>query len=568
VFVLERLFHLVMYPPLLQQLLLALACGSGSSSSSSADAAANSSSSSTGASGSSSSSSVSCRSTLLGILGSSQLYPAVMVLRLLVSILHNRHISPELLAALSILPRRAQQQHTVGMGYGADANGSSGSSKDPKQLAVLVQALLSQLQGLNVPEVQQQPQQQAGGPSSSSSKANSKPTRSSSASLLTLLTQQYLPNQLHALVQAQEGAGQPAAAASSSSSSAGVDSNSSSMQGLEAWLVKAEEMAAAEGPPGDAAAAAASNAFSALGPQLLAALLQLLQQPGLPAQGLRLLGWLLHQLLPVAPLPDSPVAAAAVGTHAAAAGGSGQGVAGHHSISHMPITAEDSETEGAAAAAIEQQQQQQRGLPRQHSASSSADDSGSEDSSALAADSASLDEGTASRTSSMISGADISTECESLGDLPPPVSSLAPSASFRSVVGQDQRGALLAPQQQQLLQAAVDAACGEFRQQLRSMWCEAVFPMLAQEWPVSREMLQRPVLRAGSDALLSGTTVWPLLQGLQAAAAAAGGAGAGAAADALSVSGKAALACYLAVQRVVALTQLQEVREIMPQQGF
>jgi hypothetical protein len=87
------------------------------------------------------------------------------------------------------------------------------------------------------------------------------------------------------------------------------------------------------------------------------------------------------------------------------------------------------------------------------------------------------------------------------------------------------------------------------------MWCEAVFPMLAQEWPVSREVLQRPVLRAGSDALLSGTTVWPLLQALQAAAASGGGA----AADALSVSGKAALACYLAVQRVVAVTQLQEV---------
>jgi hypothetical protein len=49
--------------------------------------------------------------------------------------------------------------------------------------------------------------------------------------------------------------------------------------------------------------------------------------------------------------------------------------------------------------------------------------------------------------------------------------------------------------------------------------------------------------------------VWPLLQALQAAAASGGGA----AADALSVSGKAALACYLAVQRVVALTQLQEV---------
>lgn len=120
---------------------------------------------------------------------------------------------------------------------------------------------------------------------------------------------------------------------------------------------------------------------------------------------------------------------------------------------------------------------------------------------------------------------------------------------------------MLSYQQQQQLQAAVDAAQAEFRQQLCGMWCEAVFPMLAQEWAVSREMLQRPVLRAGSDALLSGTAVWPLLQGLQAAAAPGTGGG-GAAFDALSVSGQAALACYLAVQRVVALVQLQEVSAV------
>jgi hypothetical protein len=534
-----------MYPPLLQQLLLALACGGGSGSSS--DAAAQASSTSTGGSSSSSSSSVSCRSTLLGILSSSQPYPAVMVLRLLVSILHNRHISLELLAALNILPRRAQQQHAVGMGYSSGANGSSSSSsRDPKHLAVLVQALLSQLQGLNAPAEQQQ-QQQAGG-FSSGSKGSGRPVRSSSASLLSLLTQQYLPNQLHALVQAQEGTTQPAAAAASSAANA--DSSSSSMQGLEAWLAKAEEMAAAEVPPGDAASAAASSAFSALGPQLLAALLQLLQQPELPAQGLRLLGWLLHQLLPVAPVADSPVEAGAPAVAAAAAGSSGLVATTNNSISHpLAAAVEGNDADVASAVATEQQQ-----LARQHSTSSSAADSSGEDSSALADDSASIDEGTASRTSSMISGAGISTECDSPTPRPP-VSSLAPSASFRSGVGQELRGALLTSQQQQQLQAAVDAARGEFRQQLHGMWCEAVFPMLAQEWPVSREVLQRPVLRAGSDALLSGTTVWPLLQALQAAAASGGGA----AADALSVSGKAALACYLAVQRVVALTQLQEV---------
>ncbi|KAF6253025.1 hypothetical protein COO60DRAFT_1704014 [Scenedesmus sp. NREL 46B-D3] len=64
-----------------------------------------------------------------------------------------------------------------------------------------------------------------------------------------------------------------------------------------------------------------------------------------------------------------------------------------------------------------------------------------------------------------------------------------------AVEAAEQQGALLTPQQQHRLQAAVDAARGEFRQQLCSMWCEAVFPMLAQEWPISREVLQRPVLR-------------------------------------------------------------------------
>jgi hypothetical protein len=558
VFVLERLFHLLMYPPLLQQLLLALACGGGSSSST--DTAAQASSSSNAVtSSSSSSSSVSCRSTLLGILSSSQVYPAVMVLRLLVSILHNRHISPELLTALNILPRRTQQQHAVGMGYSSDANGSSSSSsKDQKQLAVLVQALLSQLQGLNAPAEQQQQQQQAGG-HGSGSKGSSRPVRSSSASLLSLLTQQYLPNQLHALVQAQEGTSQPAAAAGSSAASADSSSSSSSMQGLEAWLARAEEMAAAGEGPGDAASAAASSAFSALGPQLLAALLQLLQQPELPAQGLRLLGWLLQQLLPVAPAPDSPVEAAApaVAAAAAAAGSSCLVAATNSSIRHPLAAADDSEADVGQAVAAEQQQQQ---LARQRSTSNSMADSSSDDSSALADDSASIDEGTASRTSSMVSGAGLSTECDSPTPRPP-VSSLAPSASFRAAGSQEPRGALLASHQQQQLQAAVDAARGEFRQQLHGMWCEAVFPMLAQEWPVSREMLQRPVLRAGSDALLSGTTVWPLLQRLQAAAAARGASGGGAAADVLSESGKAALACYLAVQRVVALTQLQEVSQ-------
>eukprot|EP00775_Hariotina_reticulata_P010403 gene10403-10561_t len=146
--------------------------------------------------------------------------------------------------------------------------------------------------------------------------------------------------------------------------------------------------------------------------------------------------------------------------------------------------------------------------------------------------------------------------------LRPPVSFTATS----SYVAPDQAVSVLSSDQQQLVQAALAAAQHAFSAHLVGMWCEAVFPMVTMEWQTAREQIQRPVLRAGGDALLTGPAVWPLLAGLQqqqglgmASTAAGSAAGSKTAWDALSVSARAGLECYMAVQRVVALTQLQEL---------
>lgn len=284
-----------------------------------------------------------------------------------------------------------------------------------------------------------------------------------------------------------------------------------------------------EGGPAAAAEAAAGAgdagaAFSSFGPQLLAALLQLLQAEGLPAMGLWLAGWLLHQLLPAAEAP-------AVG------GSSGGGI-----VPQRPAVPPNEPGEDAAGSSSRQSLASSRSSSLSSSCSSSSSDLSGDD------DGSMVDTcGYTSRASSM-SAAAASLD----GAAPPPYVHVQQAAS------------LLSPQQQQLVQAAVDAARADFARQLSGMWCEAVFPMLSSEWPSAREMMQRPVLRAGSEALLSGTAVWPLLVGLQQQQAAQqqqapAAAARGAAMDALSTSARAGLGCYLAVQRVVALTQLQEV---------
>jgi len=263
--------------------------------------------------------SVSCRSTLLSILTGSQAYPAVMVLRLLVAVLLNRHISTELLSALTLLPRKRQQQ------LGLSPVGSSDTTT-ALQLEGLVQVVLSQLQqgsqpatarrssnegDISMPTHQQQQQQQPPG------LQNLGHTSSGSINMLNLLTQRYLPTQLQDLVKRQSqsdsayaAANGPAAAASATGSGSSMHNRSRSIEGLESWLVQAEgqvedSVISRSGSP----SASSSSAFSAMGPQLLSALLQLLQLPALPPMGLWLLGWLLHQLLPAQCAPAAVVGA-------------------------------------------------------------------------------------------------------------------------------------------------------------------------------------------------------------------------------------------------------------------
>jgi hypothetical protein len=531
--VLERLFQLVMYPPLLQQLLLALACGGSSTSSAGSSEAGVA--------------SVSCRSTLLSILTGSQAYPAVMVLRLLVAVLLNRHISTELLSALTLLPRKRQQQ------LGLSPVGSSDTTT-ALQLEGLVQLVLSQLQQGSQPATARRSSNE-GDTSMPTHHQQQQPglqslghTSSGSINMLNLLTQRYLPTQLQDLVKRQSqsdsayaAANGPAAAASATSSGSSMHNRSRSIEGLESWLVQAEgQVEDSVIPRSGSSSAFSSSAFSAMGPQLLSALLQLLQLPALPPMGLWLLGWLLHQLLPA-----QCAAAAVVG----ASSSSQQGT--------TPCT-----TPPASIAALT--------TGNGGSSSSSSDISiDSSNSSDLDDDDGDSRQIGASRASS-VSGAAASTEgsvdASEAWALRPPGSSIATSYS----AALDQAASVLSSDQQQLVQAAVAAAQHTFRSHLTGMWCEAVFPLVNMEWQTARELIQRPVLRAGADALLTGTAVWPLLAGLQqqqqqgmaagvASTAVGSAAGSKTAWDALSVSAKAGLECYLAVQRVVALTQLQEV---------
>jgi hypothetical protein len=110
-FVLERLFQLMTYQPLLHQTLLALLAADCSSTSSSSSMA--------GQPRASSDSQACCLSALMAALQCEHPYPAVMALRLLAAMLSNRHASAWLLAALDLLPRKRLQQQEQQQAAGA-----------------------------------------------------------------------------------------------------------------------------------------------------------------------------------------------------------------------------------------------------------------------------------------------------------------------------------------------------------------------------------------------------------------------------------------------------------------
>jgi hypothetical protein len=301
-------------------------------------------------------------------------------------------------------------------------------------------------------------------------------------------------------------------------------------------------------------AAGSSCTFAGFGQQLLSSLVPLLQLPGLPPLGLWLLGWLLHQLLPVSAVIGATAAgngsSLCANTAAVAAGAAGAD-GRQRSSQSLGGTAEDNLVwEGGSSS---------RQLSRTDSESSSG--SPSEGSVGRHERNTSSIGGSGPRYQQGSSAADSGLE-PSPG---PPLSTTRAISVQSSLGGPEPRASVLTPEQQHLLQGALDAAHAAFAQQLGSMWCEAVFPLLALEWPAARDMMLRPVLRASSSDLLSGCGVWPVLRALQQQQQQRGQQQGrqlqqqGSWCEGHSESAQAALESYLAVQRVVALTQIQEV---------
>jgi len=452
------------------------------------------------------------------MLTSRQPLPVFLVLRLLVAVVNSKHMPTDLLAALGILPRKQQQEPPHG-----------GSSLGSSSLEVLVQQLEQQLQA--VTGVNGCQQQLANGPvpGTSIAAADKQCLDPLRADLLMLLTEQYLPStQAHDSTAVTHAGPSIDGSSDGGASSSGVDC----LQGLDQWLTTQQQEQQAPG----FLAAAGSSTFASFGPQLLSALMPLLQLPSLPPMGLWLVGWLLHQLLPV-----SAVTGAAATAHSASPAAAA-GAAGQHHTGSLQGAADDASDAGRSSA----------GISRSHS-SSSASGGGSRHlrgSSTGGADQPELQQ--------QASGTSEAAEQHGAGLSSAPPLSTVRAVSVQSSLGFEPRASVLSGQQQLLLQEALDAAHTGFAQQVSSMWCEAVFPLLALEWPAAREMLLRPVLRAGSTDLLSGTAVWPVLQSLQQQQRQPQQRQGGLV-DGQSVSAQAALDCYLAVQRVVALAQIQEV---------
>lgn len=324
------------------------------------------------------------RRSLFEALDGASPYAAVMALRLLAAVLLNRSVAPEVLLALGMRVRRQLLQQPAANGIGV-----GGASQHARQL---LQACMQR----------QQQGQQVGAAGAAGS----------TGSMCAWLAQQYLGQQVE-------------------------DQPVDPLGGITCQLEGASLGGGEE-----------ALLFSGMGDALVRALLHLLQTPHLPATGLWLTAWLLHQLLPMQPQ-----------AHAEAALGA-------------------------------------------------------------------------------------------------------------------QPGSALQPEQQEQVAAALEAAQGVFLGQMSSMWCEALFPMLANEWATTREQVLRPVLRASTEGLLCGSQCYPLLSKAPAPAAAAAGSVAPGAAPAaarasaalapgqepgLSQSARSALSAYWAVQRVVALKQLNEV---------
>ena len=566
------------------------------------------------------------------MLSGEHAYPAVLVQRLLVAMLNNRHLSDRMLSALGMLPRRrrAGEGAAAAAGDGAGDVRASSSSSSGIDVGLLVQVCLEQLKAWTDAAAEAGGQAGAsaakggtnrssssgggGGPGavhSSSSRGSGEVCAGASSSagvsggssssrrgtveeLLMLLVDTYLPGRLQAMVDHRTRLA--AAGAATSSSGFRDPSNTGSRlpaaggaamgggrvgQGMgdavagAVWdvpptgvnlhmlgvllvpLATGESSGVSVVPPG-------GGVLQLLGPALVQALGRVLQQQqGMPPIGLWLAGWLLYQLLP-ATLPP-PAAGGAVASDAAV----------------VSITAQSGEL------SLQQQQQQQletglygsssEGLGNRLVGAMDGDDSttaaaaaaaevwgGAVGSSSLAA--RGLADGrtlTATSDSSAVSGFTDYVSCAGNSFLGTPL----PSVTSVGMAG-GSSGSSLPAELQELMQQQVQQVQQQFCRALGGMWCEALVPMVAMEWPAAREMLLRPVLRASTEALLSGSYAHPLLQQGGGGGGGVGGGGSvrdspspvlGFVREGLSVSAKEAVASYSCVQRVVALQQIEEV---------
>ncbi|GBF91765.1 hypothetical protein Rsub_04069 [Raphidocelis subcapitata] len=273
----------------------------------------------------------------------------------------------------------------------------------------------------------------------------------------------------------------------------------SALEGLS-LTTALQQCAGGGGGGGSSSKGDAGVRLAAVGGELTAALVRLLAHPALPALGLWLAGWLLFQLLPATPV------------------------------------------------AVPSQQQQQL-----EAAGPSTDDGSAAD--ASGSDEEEEEEEEADDDASAAPSEDAAAPRAQSRVLPRSV--LPPQPSVSSVLSYGGAGAspaVLTSEQHAAVEAALLEARAGLRGRVGGLWCEALGPMVALEWPSARDALQRPLLRASSEALLSG----PHATG-PAAAAAAGRGGGGGKGDGLSQSARSALEAYLAVQRVVALLQLREL---------
>lgn len=114
--------------------------------------------------------------------------------------------------------------------------------------------------------------------------------------------------------------------------------------------------------------------------------------------------------------------------------------------------------------------------------------------------------------------------------------------------------AVLTEDQLNILQAALETTQVALLEELNGMWCEAIFPLIAAEWTQAREGLLHPRLKASAEGLVAGVHTCPINQSFGTASMSSRRLEEG-----LSQSARSAVRQVHAVQRLVALAQLQEL---------